>query len=1695
MCNRTRLGSGICLVLLVALFGTASGQTTIPVRKDGAGGAYESITAAVEAIPGTLPSAYVVEIQDSETYEETVEIVKTTSARMTLTIRAQDGQTPTLVAKERDYGAITISSHYVTVEGLTIEGGRRKSGIHISWMNNNTVRNCTIFGAKDRDTPGIYVQSGQNNEIVGNTIRNNDNGILIYDSSGDHNTIRNNAIYDNKARGIWIYHEAHSNLVVNNTLYGNGLEIHLGHGDRGHDPGEGNTFRNNAIQTKRNGICFAVDQHGDPGTMPPKTVSDYNDLHAGASRSHLGRIDGKEFDDLESWQSASGGDRHSLATDPLLVDAPSDLHLQSTAGSYHDGAWTADAEHSPCIDAGDPSDEYGDEPTPNGNRINMGAYGNTAQASMSETPEPLGEFNEVVQKQDGSGLTDVSIEVSHAGGRDSRARLGWSEAEGGRYGQATLSGPATADHEDSGGPPDVDNGNRYQVGSGEGTRIVTSEGSNTVTFDWKSATDLPAGDGTYWLQLTANDDAMDQTTPDKVSVTIDHAAPAGLEGLAGTAATVATITWEWTPVSSESHFDHYEIWYGTNREHVQGRTGSAIEWDGDDDAAMGIMSTSATTITGLEFETTYFAQIWAADQYGNEATTSMAQYTTAGMVTVTHYVATTGRDPGVPDDPSHPWLTIQRAIDDIPDDLVAAYANYFVQVQDSGTYGEAVVIDNATSEEYTIVLRAAQGQTPTIEPPRRNDGILIESPYVTIEGLAVNASDRFGISVSETDYVVIRNCSLYGGTGNSGGGIRLFRADYGRLVGNRIYGNTVGVHLARDADHNSLRANLILDDGSGDYGVYVDQEADSDSLVNSVIAGQGTGLYFRGGGSSAGDHHVVRNTIFHDVGLCIDSAKPPGDTFDQSDYNDLHPEAGGKVGRITGTEYETLAEWRVASGLDAHSISQDPLFANTAADPGDMDLHLTSQAGRWDGSGWVTDAFTSPCIDAGNPHDEYGQEPAPHGNRINQGAYGNTGEASKSGPVTVYKGQIPWGTPVMMGVPILPEDPTPDAVLGDDFPGEGEYPWGYWRSLVRWNVSAGDYAYYGEAASPAGDPPDFHPGRGYWVIQWWSLEYDDGSTEGDTVSVTGTQVPLDADFAIPLEFPAEGRGVNQLANPFLFAIDWADATIRDNGSGRVRSMAEAAKEGWVDGYAYLWNWEEEYYVPISSQEGGAIESWLGFWVEQLEPRLDLSLLLPPVAAAAGKPLAAVRPSGTDWYMQFSLVVNVDSAQYRDDYNRIGVKPDASRRYDSHDAVDLPGFGQHYVYAYFPHDDPEEPQIYWPQRPNRYTYDMRDPVWVDQVWTFVVETDLTDAEMTWTWTNVGGLPRGCQVALEDADADSVIIADIRVESTHDFGSGSTGVRTFRLRAAFEDIPGDVTGDRSVRADDATQILQYAVGLDSLPDFALELANVSGSVSGSTGAGDGPEAVNPYDAALILRYAVGITDAFPVDGEPAPVAPSTERLTYLSYPQVRGDGSYAVPLIISEADGVLSGLVQVSYDGAAIEVLDVVAGEAAPDYLSAFAAGEGMLTLAFAGPRSGEGRGAVAQIRVRPTGAGKEILRHLRLESVQLNEGQVRVGISPTAIAEGLARPEAYCLYPSFPNPFNPSTTIRFDLPASGAVELSIYNAVGQRVRTLVRQVREAGVYSLAWDGRDGEGRELASGVYLCRMVTGEYRVTRKLALVR
>ena len=90
---------------------------------------------------------------------------------------------------------------------------------------------------------------------------------------------------------------------------------------------------------------------------------------------------------------------------------------------------------------------------------------------------------------------------------------------------------------------------------------------------------------------------------------------------------------------------------------------------------------------------------------------------------------------------------------------------------------------------------------------------------------------------------------------------------------------------------------------------------------------------------------------------------------------------------------------------------------------------------------------------------------------------------------------------------------------------------------------------------------------------------------------------------------------------------------------------------------------------------------------------------------------------------------------------------------------------------------------------------------------------------------------------------------------------------------------------------------------------------------------------------------------------------------------------------------------------------------------------------------------------------------------------------------------FFLKQNYPNPFNPETTIHYELARATRVEIRIYNALGQEIRTLINQVQNAGSFAIDWDGRTNWGNLATSGIYVLEMKAGEFSQMRKMMMVR
>ncbi|MBU1984369.1 T9SS type A sorting domain-containing protein, partial [bacterium] len=102
----------------------------------------------------------------------------------------------------------------------------------------------------------------------------------------------------------------------------------------------------------------------------------------------------------------------------------------------------------------------------------------------------------------------------------------------------------------------------------------------------------------------------------------------------------------------------------------------------------------------------------------------------------------------------------------------------------------------------------------------------------------------------------------------------------------------------------------------------------------------------------------------------------------------------------------------------------------------------------------------------------------------------------------------------------------------------------------------------------------------------------------------------------------------------------------------------------------------------------------------------------------------------------------------------------------------------------------------------------------------------------------------------------------------------------------------------------------------------------------------------------------------------------------------------------------------------------------------------------------------------------------------------MGIHHKTSKEPSAVPRVSALHPAYPNPFNPSTTICYDVESAGLVTVEVFDLMGRKVTVLVNQTLSAGSYSVTWDARS-----VPSGMYFCRMQAGDFVNTKKMVLLR
>lgn len=379
------------------------------------------------------------------------------------------------------------------------------------------------------------------------------------------------------------------------------------------------------------------------------------------------------------------------------------------------------------------------------------------------------------------------------------------------------------------------------------------------------------------------------------------------------------------------------------------------------------------------------------------------------------------------------------------------------------------------------------------------------------------------------------------------------------------------------------------------------------------------------------------------------------------------------------------------------------------------------------------------------------------------------------------------------------------------------------------------------------------------------------------------------------------------------------------------------------------------------------------------------------------------------------------------------------------------------------------------------------------------TDTTDADGNYTFSQ---LPQGNFVlkpakAKEHGQAISPFDAAMVLQSYVDIIQLSP----------YQKIAADVSGNGQITPYDAAQILQYWVGL--IPNFpvmpdssqAWTFVPTSFPIDESNWS-DAPDSLSykPLDSDKADQDFVGI-----IYGDPSgnwrsgALAKSTEpnRVAEVGMGNIHWekDNMFTIALEISRAANLYCAGFAIDYDPEVLKIVDIAKPRLSKEYSLAYNIKGNQVKLALAGAHPLNRDGVIANIKCEMLKAVPDGATPLMIKDAFVNEDGDIVNIQQLDFRNQRSIPTDYALSENFPNPFNPQTKIRYQLPQKGNVVLKVFNLLGQEIRTLVNEDKSAGFYEVQWDGTDNLGQGVSSGIYVYRIQAGDFIQTKKLAVLK
>ena len=929
----------------------------------------------------------------------------------------------------------------VSVSGNAVSGGvgSNHSGISVSYgasaTSNVVFDNATgIDASQAGNLTGnrVYANSGDgiysyySASIQMNVVYSNLIGIQTIGSTSQ-TEISNNLVYANADDGLLL--EAHAApytlLVQNNTVYEpTGDAVHIDEQSSYVD------LVDNILWT------FTGYDVSVAGDSQVGFVSDYNDLMTSAS-GQVGQWQGVPRPDLRSWQGADQTDADSLAVDPLFVNplgadgylgyfSPTndgrddDFHEQSLYGSFHSGSLapvidpstgaptlltpvlTIDANQSPVIDRGDPTVSFENEPLPNGNFVNLGAYGNTAQASLSPSQYvtvtspsggqvwPQGQtFNIEWRSQDSNIPNSVTVEIDllQVGNPTPVLQIADQVPNNGAY-PWTI--PATL-------TPASDYLIRVTREDASGLSAVSSQPfSITLPIHIYYVNDGTVLPGDY--TTAPGDDANDGLTPATPKASI-AAVLASYHLNPGDTILVDEGTYD---LSSTIVLDAAD-------------SGIVIQgfYDPGDPSRVTLINRGNSSSSAYAFDFEGATNVTLEDlsitggYYGVNVSNSNGVVVTGDTVFDNVFgVNVTG---------GNAQITGNNVYDN----------QYGISVTNSSSsvVSGNTVHDNSYADIY--VYGGVTVSDNTVYGLRGTYGIQ-SGGLDRIVGNVVH--DISGTGIVAGNQSIVEDNQVYDNTGDgifANGDDQFFSVT---ITGNHVYANNIGIDLIAWA--NGLVSNNVVE-GNTAVGLHAaaalfESNNPLQFVNNTVIQETGNAVQIDGGSSGV---QLLNNILWAQSGYDI-SVAPDSEVGLQSDYNDLYTTGTGQIGLWEGRSFADLADWYYELGLDPHSLTSDPQFVNPAGPDGVLGYSAApvgspqiidsssasgfSTSGSWttnSGAGYEGSYLTAPAGDGSTtaswtfsgltPGDTYQVAVTWPGNDYPQGAF--------DAPFTVLDGNRPIG--------------------------------------------------------------------------------------------------------------------------------------------------------------------------------------------------------------------------------------------------------------------------------------------------------------------------------------------------------------------------------------------------------------------------------------------------------------------------------------------------------------------------------------------------------------------------------------------------------------------------------------------------------------------------------------------------------------